>query len=103
GPEFSKQVLSEFQMRRNRNLSADCPAFDIRIATFGQGDNKSSFAEIVSGFDQTVPNGGRDEVLNGAFIFQVQLSDVSHHGLDENNRVPGTPKCITRHEPDNSD
>ena len=35
------------------------------------GDSKSSFAEIVSGFDQTVPNGGRDEVLNGAFVFQV--------------------------------
>src|SRR5712692_4659100 len=79
-------------MRRNVNFGADCRALEIRIAAFGEGDSKTSFADVMSGSDQAVSNCIRDEILNCTFVFQVHFSNEAVYGFDEHDRIACIPK-----------
>ena len=70
-------------MRWNFHFGADRAPVQIGIAALSESDSESAFAEVVSGFHEAVSNGVRDEVLNRAFVFQIDLAHKAIHRFDE--------------------
>ena len=61
------------------------PAF--RLSTWYFALITLGFAEVVGGFHEAVSNGVRDEVLNRAFVFQIDPTNKAIHRFDEHDRI----------------
>src|SRR4051812_39394833 len=65
----------------------------IRKTAFGERHSESAFAQIVSRLYEPVSNRGGNQILQGAFIVEVDLTGEQIDGFNQDDRIAVSPEC----------